>query len=154
MLMSFAIQAGILLRTKWSFPSRKSTSSDWPWATTTGGEDTGLAAAVGVAAATQQTQTPVGMQIFWHRILTMRTRNNASFHMQWAWTTPLLRLQCTTNTPHWTGQDDTLLKMGSTCTTIWCQYWDYRLIYWAVYRLFYWHVPIVTHCCAIVTTHF
>ncbi len=26
-----------------------------------------------------------------------------------------------------------------------------RLIYWAVY---YWHVPIVTHCCAIITTHF
>ncbi len=28
------------------------------------------------------------------------------------------------------------------------------LIYWAVYWLLYWHVPIVTHCCATVTTHF
>ncbi len=34
------------------------------------------------------------------------------------------------------------------------QYWDNRLIYWAVYWLFYWHVPIVSHCCATVTTHF
>ncbi len=33
-------------------------------------------------------------------------------------------------------------------------YWDNGLIYWAVYWLFYWHVPIMTHWCAIVTTHF
>ncbi len=47
----------------------------------------------------------------------------------------------------------TLLKMGSYSSTKMCQYWDNRLIYWAVYWLFYWHVPIVTHCCATVTNH-
>ncbi len=34
-----------------------------------------------------------------------------------------------------------------------CQYWDNHLIYWVVYWPFYWHVPMVTHCCAIVTIH-
>ncbi len=48
----------------------------------------------------------------------------------------------------------TLLKLGSYSSTPMCQYWDKCLIYWEVYWLFYWHVPIVTHCCAIVTTHF
>ncbi len=46
-----------------------------------------------------------------------------------------------------------LLKMGSYSSTTMCQYWDNHLIYWVVYWLLYWHVPIITHCCAIVTTH-
>ncbi len=45
------------------------------------------------------------------------------------------------------------IKNGSYSSTMMCHYWD-NVIYWAVYWLFYWHVPIVTHCCAIVTTHF
>ncbi len=42
--------------------------------------------------------------------------------------------------------------MGCCISTTMCQYWDKCLIYWGVYWLFYWHVPIVTHCCATVTT--
>ncbi len=52
------------------------------------------------------------------------------------------------------GNDATLLRMGRYSSTTMCQYWYNRLIYWAVYRLFYWHVPIMTHSCATVTTHF
>ncbi len=47
----------------------------------------------------------------------------------------------------------TLGRYSASSTTM-CQYWDNRLIYRLVYWLFYWHVPIVTHWCAIVTTHF
>ncbi len=44
--------------------------------------------------------------------------------------------------------------MGSYSSTTMCQYWDNRLIYWAVYWLCYWHMSIMTHSCVIVTNHF
>ncbi len=61
----------------------------------------------------------------------------------------MVELQC----DPWETCCHTLLKNSYSITTM-CQYLDNCLIYWAVYWLFYWHVPIVTHRCAMVKTHF